>query len=65
MGNLTRESACSEDVTPPFRGWSWVPAAMLGCYRAPPRVCSEEGGEAVPRTYGPEACEPSHPCGSR
>ena len=38
---------------PPFRGWSWVPAAMLGCYRAPPRVCSKEGGEAVPRTYGP------------
>ena len=23
---------------------------MLGCYRAPPRVCSKEGGEAVPRT---------------
>ena len=45
MGNLTRKSA--------FRGWSWVPAAMLGCYRAPPRVCSKEGGEAVPRTYGP------------
>ena len=21
---------------PPFRGWSWVPPAMLGCYRAPP-----------------------------
>ena len=38
---------------PPFRRWSWVPAAMLGCYRAPPRVCSKEGGEAVPRTYGP------------
>ena len=38
---------------PPFRGWSWVPAAMLGCYRAPPKVCSKEGGEAVPRTYGP------------
>ena len=36
-----------------FRGWSWVPAAMLGCYRAPPRVCCKEGGEAVPRTYGP------------
>ena len=41
------------DPPPPFRGWSWVPAAMLGCYRAPPRVCSKEGGEAVPRTYGP------------
>ena len=36
--------------TPPFREWSWVPAAMRGCYRAPPRVCSKEGGEAVPRT---------------
>ena len=35
---------------PPFRIWSWVPAAMLGCYRAPPRVCSKEGGEAVFRT---------------
>ena len=23
---------------------------MRGCYRAPPRVCSKEGGEAVPRT---------------
>ena len=38
---------------PPFRGWSWVAAAMLGYYQAPPRVCSKEGGEAVPRTYGP------------
>ena len=37
-------------TAPPFRGWSWVPAAMLRCYRAPPRVCSKEGGEAVPRT---------------
>ena len=51
LSSLTCESARSEDVTPPpFRGWSWVPAAMLGCYRAPPRVCSKEGGEAVPRT---------------
>ena len=38
------------DTPPPFRRWSWVPAAMRGCYRAPPRVCSKEGGEAVPRT---------------
>ena len=55
LGSLTCKSAGSEDVTPPppCRGWSWVPAAMLGCYRAPPRVCSKEGGEAVPRTYGP------------
>ena len=26
---------------------------MRGCYRAPPRVCSKEGGEAVPRTPWP------------
>ena len=38
---------------PPFREWSWVPAAMLGCYRAPPRVCSKEGREAVLRAHGP------------
>ena len=38
------------NTPPPFREWSWVPAAMRGCYRAPPRVCSKEGGEAVPRT---------------
>ena len=51
LGSLTCESAWSEDVTPPpFRKLSWVPAAMRGCYRAPPRVCSKEGGEAVPRT---------------
>ena len=51
LGSLTCESALSEDVTtPPFRKWSWVPAAMRGCYRAPPRVCSKEGGEAVPIT---------------
>ena len=37
-------------MTPPLQRWSWVPAAMLGCYRAPPRVRSKEGGEAVPRT---------------
>ena len=37
-------------MTPPLQIWSWVPAAMLGYYRAPPRVCSKEGGEAVPRT---------------
>ena len=41
------------ECDPPFRGWSWVPAAMLGCCRALPRVCSKEGAEAVPRTYGP------------
>ena len=44
---------CGWYTPPHFRGWSWVPAAMLGCYRAPPRVCSKEGGETVPRTYGP------------
>ena len=38
---------------PPFRKWSRVPAAMRGCYRAPPRVCCKEGGEAVPRTPWP------------
>ena len=37
----------------PFGGSSWVPVAMLGCYRAPPWVCSKEGGEAVCRTYSP------------
>ena len=26
---------------------------------------SRLGSEAVPRTHGPEACEPSYPCGSR
>ena len=35
---------------PPLRGWSWVPAAMSGLIERPPRVCSKEGGEAVPRT---------------
>ena len=32
---------------------SCVLNAMRGCYRAPPRVCSKEGGEAVPRTPWP------------
>ena len=40
---------------------------MRGCYRAPPRVCSKEGGEAVPRTpwlgYGIQpASGPLTPC---
>ena len=25
------------DTPSPFRGWSWVPAAVLGCYGAPPQ----------------------------
>ena len=37
MGNLTRHQPELCAPPPPFRGWSWVPAAMLGCYRAPPQ----------------------------
>ena len=53
---------------PPFRGWSWVPAAMLGCYRAPPAGFALRRGVKrypEPTAHGPEACEPSQPCGSR
>ena len=55
------------DPPSPFRGWSWVPAAMLGCYRAPPGFALRRGVKRYPEptTHGPEACEPSHPCGSR
>ena len=38
MGNLTRhQPELCAPPPPPFRRWSWVPAAMLGCYRAPPQ----------------------------
>ena len=55
FGQPNLRISLKKDMTPPppFRGWSWVPAAMLGCYQAPPSVCSKEGGEAVPRSYGP------------
>ena len=55
------------DTPPPFRGWSWVPAAVLGCYRAPPGFALRRVVKRYPEpmAHGPEACEPSHPCGSR
>ena len=43
MGDLTRESGDSPGY----------PLPCLGVIEPPPRVCSKEGGEAVPRTYGP------------
>ena len=55
------------DPPPPFRGWSWVPAAMLRCYRGPPGFALRRGVKRYPEpmAHGPEACELSHPCGSR
>ena len=54
------------------------PGYLLPCVgdiEPPPRVCSKEGGEAVPRTpgpwpggpkaHGPEARKPSYPHGRR
>ena len=57
----------SECDPPPFRGWSCIPAAMLGCYRAPPGFALRRGVKRYPEpmAHGPEACEPSHLCGSR
>ena len=44
----------SEDVTPPppFRKWSWVPAAMRGCYRAPPGFALRRGVKRYPEPHG-------------
>ena len=42
------------DVTPPPSGdGPGYPLPCLGVIEPPPGVCSKEGGEAVPRTYGP------------
>ena len=55
MGNLTHQSARSEDVTPPPPSGDGpgYPLPCLGVIEPPRRVCSKEGGEAVPGTYGP------------
>ena len=55
MGNLTQEPALDVRSDPPppqgmvlgTRCCGWVISSP------PPRVCSREGGEAVPRTRGP------------
>ena len=49
---------------PLFRGSSLVPAAMLGCYRAPPRVCSKGGGVKRTQNLWPMAQRPvsRHTC---
>ena len=60
VGNLAKDQpeVCGT-TTPPqgmVRGYPPPQGMVLGtrchawCYRAPPRVCSKEGGEAVPRT---------------
>ena len=63
-------------MTPPPSGdGPGYPLPCVGDIELPPRVCSKEGGEAVPRTrgpwrggpkaHGPEARKPSHPHGRR
>ena len=55
MGNLARKAACSEDFTPPppLQGMVLGTRCHALVLSSPTRVCSKEGGEAVPRTYGP------------
>ena len=53
LGSLTCKSARGEDVTPPpLQGMVLGTRCLAWVLSGPPRVCSKEGGEAVPRTYG-------------
>ena len=65
MGNLTRRSACSEDVTPPPPSGDGpgYPLPCLGVIEPPPGFALRRGVKQYPEpmAHGPEACEPSHP----
>ena len=54
-GQPDPKPACSVRCDPPPPSWDGpgYPLPCLGVIEPPPRVCSKEGGEAVPRTYGP------------
>ena len=68
LGSLTRKSARSEDVTPPPSGdGPGYPLPCLGVIEPPPGFALRRGVKWYPEpmAHGPEACEPSHPCGSR
>ena len=66
--SLTCKSARSEDVTPPPSGdGPGYPLPCLGVIEPPPGFALRRGAKrySEPMAHGPEACEPSHPCGSR
>ena len=69
FGSLTCKSAWSEDVTPPPPSGDGpgYPLPCLGFIEPPPGFALRRGVKRYPEpmAHGPEACELSHPCGSR